>query len=628
MVAKATTIQNGHWPEIPDGESKVDEELRDWIIAETKITDAEEGRRDVWATTARDPIDYAVHSNGDTQTWVRNTHDTAQNDLSSVCSPYSRPSTSHNPLFERHKGGRKGLPVEFPGQHRELDLVPGSVFLVDSKGSFLKLPIPSNMPEDPLRWGYWKKTGAIACLLFYSMLSISSCQLPEINFQLLLRDPTMQQLVVFPPLFIGLGSFIWAPLSIAIGRRPVLLFGTALQAVGCIIAATAKDFNALLAAVCVKGLASATAWSLALLIIIDLTFIHERPQVLATYWCLGGIFNLVALTIAPRVTETVLGNNWHSIEWIWVVLSVLSLVASLLFLPETYFVRPAVAYDGKILIQSAGEKVHIYEDGQVRRPDEYKPTTKGSNANRWGARVSWADAGACYPQILLHLLNPLVFWLTLLNTLSFVATIVLASQYPALLTSPPYSQPPSIVGLVNLAGAGGVLLAWPSCGLLISKCIQRSSRRNDGLRHAEHYLPAFILPIIAGVSGLLIFGIGFEHRPSSPFFVYVAYAFTTFSFGGLSVASTLWVTEAFPQWATSALVVVGGSSYLLSFGVTLSLPQLIALHGFEALSIALAVSIMVLGVVAVPIAFWGKEVRQYVHGRWAQYEGGALRPQR
>lgn len=185
-------IQNGQWPEIPDGDGKVDEELRDWIIAETKITDAEEGRRDVWATTARDRIDDAVHSNGVTQTWVRNARDPLQNDHSSVYSPYSRTSTSTNPLFERHKISRKGLPVEFPGKHRELDLVPGSVFLVDSKGSFLKLPIPSGMPEDPLRWGYWKKTGAIACLLFYTMLSISSCQLPEINFQLLLHDPTVQ----------------------------------------------------------------------------------------------------------------------------------------------------------------------------------------------------------------------------------------------------------------------------------------------------------------------------------------------------------------------------------------------------------------------------------------------------
>lgn len=391
----------------------------------------------------------------------------------------------------------------------------------------------------------------------------------------------------------------------------MLLFCTALQAVGCIIGATAKDFNALLAAVCLKGLAAAPAWSLALLIIIDLTFIHERPQVLATYWCLGGVFNLVALTIAPHVTEAYLGNNWRSTEWIWVVLSVLSLLASILFLPETYFVRPAVAYDGKILIQSAGEKVHIYEDGQVRRPDSYNASTRGKPSNRWGARVSWADAGACYPQVLLHLVNPLVFWLTLLNTLTFVATVVLASQYPGLLTSPPYNQPPSTVGLVNLAGAGGVLLAWPSCGLLISKCIQRSSRRNDGLRHAEYYLPAFILPIMASISGLLIFGVGFEQKPSSPSFVYVAYALTIFSFGGLSVASTLWVTEAFPQWATSALVVVGGSSYLLSFGVTLSLPELIELHGFKTLSIALAVGIMVLGAVAVPIAFWGKEVRQY-----------------
>lgn len=360
-----------------------------------------------------------------------------------------------------------------------------------------------------------------------------------------------------------------------------------------------------------QGLAAAPAWNVALLVIIDLTFIHERPLVLGVYWSLGGFLTLVALTIAPHVTITHLASNWRATEWIWVVLSALNLLASLLFLPETYFVRPAVAYDGKILIQSAGERVHIYDDGQVRNPDSYNTRTRKRSNTRWGARVSWTDAGACYPQVLLCLANPLVFWLTLLNTLIFVTTVSLGSQYPGLLTSPPYNQSPSTVGLVNLAGAGGTLLAWPTCGLLIAKCVQRSSRRSDGVRHAEYYLPAFILPIIACVSGLLIFGIGSERKPSSPSFVYVSYALVIYSFGGLSIASTLWLTEAFPQWATSALVVIGGSSYLVSFGITLALPKLILLHGFTRVSIALAVGIVVLGVVAVPIAFWGKEVRQY-----------------
>lgn len=189
MSAKSTMAQNSQGSRIPGDDCVVDEELRDWIIAETKITEAEQARDNIRATTSQAQTENKAHSSGDNQTWVCTP---ALPPPSTVDSPYGRPSTSNYPLLERNKSVRRNLPMEFPGKHRELDLVPGSVFLVDSKGAFLKLPIPSGMPEDPLRWGYWKKTGAIASLLFFSMLSISSGQLPEINYLLLLNDPKMQ----------------------------------------------------------------------------------------------------------------------------------------------------------------------------------------------------------------------------------------------------------------------------------------------------------------------------------------------------------------------------------------------------------------------------------------------------
>lgn len=193
-------IQDKQRPKMA-GHPTDDEELRDWIIAETRTADPMKGIEDVESTTAREAKHNSTGSNGGIQTWEYDIGSRAQHDQSMASTPYSQTSALDKPFFERQKSTRRGLPVEFPGQHRELDLVPGSVYLVDSKGSFLKLPIPSNMPEDPLRWGYWKKTGAIACLLFFSMLSISSGQLPEINYQLLLLDPTMQvsgQFAVYP----------------------------------------------------------------------------------------------------------------------------------------------------------------------------------------------------------------------------------------------------------------------------------------------------------------------------------------------------------------------------------------------------------------------------------------------
>lgn len=340
----------------------------------------------------------------------------------------------------------------------------------------------------------------------------------------------------------------------------------------------------------------------------DMTFIHERPQALSAYWSLGGAAVLVALTIVTQLTSRVFHDNWRTVYWVWTVLCVLCFIAAFFLLPESYFVRPAVAYNGKILIQSGGEKVHIYEDWQVQRPQDSNASS--TRQRTWGILGSWKDAGACYPQILLCLANPLVFWVLLLNTLNFAGLISIAGTYPSLLSAAPYDLRPEALGLVSLASAVGALLAYPACGLLISECIHGLARRNKGIRHAEYYLPAFIMPVLAGVTGLIIYGIGAERKLDSAF-VYVSYALYIFNFEGSSVASTLWVTEAFPQWATAALIVVGGMSYVLSFGLSFALPHILELHGYAAANIGFAAGLLILGVVAVPTAFWGKGVRQY-----------------
>jgi predicted MFS family arabinose efflux permease len=53
----------------------------------------------------------------------------------------------------------------------------------------------------------------------------------------------------------GLGAFLWVPLTLAIGRRPVFLLCTALLTIGTIWAGIASSFYSLLVATCVQGLA-------------------------------------------------------------------------------------------------------------------------------------------------------------------------------------------------------------------------------------------------------------------------------------------------------------------------------------------------------------------------------------
>jgi len=74
-------------------------------------------------------------------------------------------------------------------------------------------------------------------------------------------------------------------------------------------------------------------------------------------------------------------------------------------------------------------------------------------------------------------------------------------------------------------------------------------------------------------------------------------------------------------------VAVGGASYMASFGMSFAIGPWVKSQGYIGANLQIAGLILILGCVAVPVAFWGKGLRQYIHGKWGDFEAGALRPQ-
>lgn len=146
----------------------------------------------------------------------------------------------------------------------------------------------------------------------------------------------------------------------------------------------------------------------------------------------------------------------------------------------------------------------------------------------------------------------------------------IGETYAFVLDAPPYALPIHITALVTTAGAIGSLLAWPASGMLISWISRRLSMSNGGVREAEHYLPAFILPVLASVASIILYGVTID-RKWPAIWIYVAYMLNSFSFASLSTANTLWITEAFPRWAAPAIVILMGLSYMTSFGLSFSI---------------------------------------------------------
>ncbi|KAK6063278.1 major facilitator superfamily transporter [Seiridium cupressi] len=516
----------------------------------------------------------------------------------------------------------------------------GTVLLIASDGRKLLLPIPSKSPHDPLGWSTGKRVLAFISLIEFYIVAQVLVLAPEFLLQSFESDPTLTDREPFslattmtvPTLTLGIGGFIWLPLSLVLGRKPVLVFCNVLLALGTVWAAAAPNFYHLLAAICTQGLAAGSVFSLMISIIIDMTFIQERPQAIAMFWGIGGGVSTAISSMVPLLSRGD-DRSWSRFYWAWSIACVISVVTTLIFVSETFYVRPPVAYDGRVLVQNGHEKVNIYEDweqvpgGKILPGLPQRPDKQRSCHFLAGSRLgSWKDMAACYPQTMLCLCNPRIFWVMLLNAANFAGMMSIGTTFPILLRSPPYNFQSQTIALVNLAAAVGSFVAWPAAGPLVQSISYRLTRRNQGIRHAEYYLPAFILPVVASAASCILYGITAENKLHW-ILVYVSYFLNSFAYSASGVANTLWVTEALPRWAAPGLIVVGGVSYIISVSMSFSIQPWLDSQGFTMMNIEIAIGILLIGIIGVPVAFWGKGVRQHMNGRWRAFEAGALRPQ-
>ncbi|KAF2646222.1 MFS general substrate transporter [Massarina eburnea CBS 473.64] len=525
-------------------------------------------------------------------------------------------------------------------KHESYDL-SGSVFLITNDGNILSLPMPSDSKHDPLNWSRWKTLGAMLALGWFSVTALTVVQAASLMMKGINRDfreedakPwTVETLVTAPTLFMGIGAFIWVPLSLALGRRPVFLLAALVNFLATLSAGYAETFNQLLLCICFLGLGEGFALTSALLMLIDMSFIHQRPTAIAALWSAVGLFGTGGLFCVPYLSDQ--GLDWRLFYHTWSIPTGAAFLLAYFLAPETYFKRPTVAFNGLILLQSASEKLTVFEDHD--KSDLYRDLPEFPIDNPKGQGImhligfgrspfaSWKSMGRCYLQIGFCFINPLIFWVLVASSVNFAGMMFIGTTFSIILSASPYKRSSHQIAFVNLSSGIGGAIAFLFVGILMCSVLKYLSKRNKGVREAEHYLIGYIPTVFTGALSTLFYGLAVHYKWHFSVY-YIAYGLNGFSWVSLSIGNTLWVTEAFPRWAAPALVVVGGGCYLLSYSMSFALVPWINAHGYLLVGIELTVLQVVTGLIAIPIAFWGKGLRQRIHGRWANERGGALRP--
>ncbi|RGP74468.1 mfs general substrate transporter [Fusarium longipes] len=517
----------------------------------------------------------------------------------------------------------------------------GSVFFVSSNGRVLRLPIPSRSYRDPLTWSWTKRFLAFCSLEMLSIAASFALNLPGLLIGAIeheFKDKTgpfgVESLSSAMTLFTGLGFLIGIPLSTAVGRRPVLISAAVTTCLSTLCAGHVDHFVELLVSVSFQALAAGLATGMIILVLIDATFIHERPNALSLFWCIGSVFIKLSTLVLPYTAD--LNSTWRGVYQVWFAPCVVALLLVLIFVPETFFLRPPVALDGRVLVQTGSEKVQVYggwDEIEALRNEKPLPDIPSSSSFWSHFKVArapgtkWESMIATYGQMFLCILNPLTFWVSLLAGVILSGVIFLnLTQFSAIMAEGSVNDGRTVNALLSVSGLLGSIIAFPAMGPFASWFTRYHSFRKGGVRHAEVYLVLFAVPVFTGFASVLINGLTIIRGwPVS--WVYVASSLSIISYLTGNVAFTLWITEALPKWAAAALAVQLFTSNMVGFGIGTGINPWVQGNHIEEPTLLISTLILMLGTLAVPVAFWGKTVRQYIQGRWSDSERTALRPQ-
>ncbi|KAH7027172.1 major facilitator superfamily domain-containing protein [Microdochium trichocladiopsis] len=511
----------------------------------------------------------------------------------------------------------------------------GGVLLYDEEGHARRLPVPSSSPNDPLNFGPWRQRLILVAVCVYGITSFGVIQVTPLFFSKLIplykaqsrgQFPASQiiELASYPSLCMGLGNFLFVPLSMALGRRFSFILCNVLLLAGIIWAALSDSFMSHLGARCLQGLTAGVADCLLPIIVLDMTFLDRRSSRLVAYWTLTAVGSSLFIVPVPFITEAA-GGNWRVGYWYWAAFAAFSLLAVVFLVPETLFHRKAAQFDGKTHVTDSYGTHRTFLTPEAAREAGFEVADDSQSETEAPAgeksylrqlapftvqRSPVASFFGAFRDIFTCLLIPGTFWALLFNSMVFGGLVALSLTYTERLELDPWHFSPSTVGTVQVGAAIGSLVGL-AFGELAEPTSRWLTRRNHGVREPEHVLPNFIIPTISAFAGFIVYGtVGAEPQKYSWVGIHAAFALFYFGFCAISAVTGVWLGELLPHMSGPAIVLTCGGRNAVSFGYSSQFIGWIASIGFRQTYTLYGGVLFALGFLAIPLYFINPRIRR------------------
>ncbi|KAF2502681.1 MFS transporter-like protein [Lophium mytilinum] len=408
---------------------------------------------------------------------------------------------------------------------------PGDVLAQLKHGSgadaqIVLVPQPSEDPNDPLNWPYWKKLSIVAILVYGSCLCAAtvgpllnaSIAVLAMDFKTSFKDITLMS--GYQLLAAGCSGPIVSALARKYGKRPVFLASSLFAVIGSIMGSASHSYNTLLAARIVQGFSISAYESIIFSVIPDLFFLHQRGLFTAIVsFTLSAVSNLSSV-VAGAVTNNL---GWHYLFHLLIVTVGLQLILLYLFVPETTYHRDRLyevdlASTDNLQELAEAEARHdprtqkaiqdLKIEKTVTNTSSVPPPKKtfiqelaiftGTHSDESLIQLVFAPVLCC--------LNLGVLWVVVVSgtvTSFYVGMAYVAAQ---IFSFPPYNLTAAGVGYLSLGPFLGGALASIVLGLTNDPLIIWFTKRNKGIFEPEIRLLPIIFSSVGGV-GLILYGV-------------------------------------------------------------------------------------------------------------------------
>ncbi|KAI1496328.1 major facilitator superfamily domain-containing protein [Biscogniauxia marginata] len=521
----------------------------------------------------------------------------------------------------------------YPGTEIMKDI--GTHHFVKSGDSNVLIPQPSDDPHDPLNWSpMWKTITMICATVLSFSLNLGPLALaPMFGDYIKEWDRSLADVVQFTGvaiLVLGFSNFIWVPISVCFGRRPVMIVSSLICVVSSIWRARATSYESFLGASVLNGIAAGPCETLMPQIITDTVFLHERGKYQTLYFSMY----FAALTIGPIVSGAMAFNTgWRSFWWFNTALLLFCFLLNLCLFPETRYRRATepgqntasetndAAGPGEKALEPTSKSYHEGGDaetgnGITERLDQTQthqdPWLGRGKPSKGQFKLFQSYEGSLLRELwvpwYLHIF-PIVELAAFVVSFSASGYLVVNLSQTQAFAAPPYNYSSQTIGLFNLAVFIGGLIGLFTNGPWSDWVAAYLTKKNNGIREPEMRLPAMIPYVFVMIIGSVITGVGYDYHWPWPAIVVIGYGCLGIQVSALPSIASTYAIDSYKPVTGSLFVAITVNKNVWGYGLSKFLTPWAEESGFiEPILVNMAL-ITVFCASATIFWFWGKNFR-------------------